>query len=85
MIDWVGIAANSVWIAGLAICLAVLSYRDWAAQATRAPASHPIILWVGLELFCLGCALSIPVGWQRALWAVLALAVAWAVRQKRQA
>jgi len=35
MIDWWGVIANSIWIAGSALALASISYASWQGHATR--------------------------------------------------
>jgi hypothetical protein len=78
MIDWIGVATNSLWLLGLAVCLAVLSYADWNAHSASRrprdvlgqPAFH-LALWSGLTLFCIGVALSGGRWWERILWGVL--------------
>lgn len=83
MIDWLGVFNNALWIIGLAVVLAAVSYADWQrrlstekrslAQALAAPTFQ--ISWsIGLLLFCVGLALTSRVWWQMALWALLALA-----------
>jgi len=80
MIDWVGVATNSLWLLGLAICLAVLSYADWNARnvggrlrEVLAQPSFHLTLWSGLTFFCLGVVLSGGRWWERILWGVLVL------------
>jgi hypothetical protein len=80
MVDWLGVATNGVWILGLALALAVLSYADWSAHTTRqrlrvvlGRAAFRMALWSGLTLFCVGVALSGGRWWERALWGVLAV------------
>jgi hypothetical protein len=90
MVDWLGVATNSVWILGLALVLAVLSYADWSAYTTRqrlrvvlGRAAFRMALWSGLTLFCAGVALSGGRWWERILWGVLAakaVAEVWRAR-----
>lgn len=35
MIDWFGLAANTLWVLGCALVLAVLSYASWEASETH--------------------------------------------------
>ena len=37
MIDWVGVAFSSLWIAGLALILAAVSYYYWLAKEESMP------------------------------------------------
>jgi hypothetical protein len=78
MIDWVGVATNSLWLLGLAVCLAVISYADWNAHSDHRrlydvlqQPTFRLPLWSGLTLFCTGVALSGGRWWERALWGVL--------------
>jgi hypothetical protein len=84
MIDWMGLTTNGIWILGLAIIVATLSYADWLAmlrsRTSRArmrdvlgQAAFRIALWSGLTLFCVGVALAGGRGWERILWGVLAV------------
>ena len=91
MVEWLGVATNSVWILGLALVLAVLSYADWSAHTTRqrlrevlGRAAFRVALWSGLTCFCAGVALSGGRWWERILWgvlAVMALAEVWRARR----
>ena len=85
MIDWMGVATNSLWLLGLAVALAVFSYADWDAQHTRrrrcdvlGQVTFHLLLWSGLTLFCVGVALAMRGGrwWERLLWGVLAVMAA---------
>lgn len=81
MIDWWDVSVNAVWIGGLAIFLAAISYRS-AAKA-HAKGSTPVKdrwvwsgeIWpaVGLALFCLGLGLASQQTWQRVVWLALFL------------
>ncbi len=86
MIDWFGVFHNTLWIVGLAIGLAALSYADWRRRTTAPPASFRHALAepgfqatasLGLTLFCVGLALGSAAGWQIVAWAVLGLIFAW--------
>ncbi len=84
MINWASIATGSLWLLGVAIILATVSFADYAANASRLPA---IDTWRGLRrsrwvhlgglLACAGLAFSTdwwPVG---AAWGLLFLALAY--------
>ncbi len=84
MIDWPDLAFNSLWILGLAIILAAVSYHDWLAYRTgmrfRELLASPTWrgpFFGGTLLVCLGLALTGRVWWEKLLWAGLALAFAW--------
>lgn len=85
MIDVWGVAANALWVLGLAVVLAALSWAHWVAQEEgvrlRRVLSRRGLRWpldVGLLLFCAGLAATSRRWWERALWGVLALA--WGVQ-----
>jgi hypothetical protein len=85
MIDWYFVFTNSLWILGLSIVLAALSYHHWLARELgrrlcdqfREPA------WVmpfagGMVLVSLGLALAEGARWwERVLWAILGVSFAW--------
>jgi len=82
VIDLRLVAANGLWILGLAVVLAGLSWAYWIAGTAgvrfrtalrRRPTQR--VLDLGLALFCAGLAATARTGWERALWAMLA--VAW--------
>ena len=80
MIGWGSLIANSAWILGCALALAVLSYASWQAsiqhQKLRMTLNQPAFLrWVFLAgiLFCAGLAGVSDVWWEIALWVGLAV------------
>jgi len=84
MIDFLSLAANALWILGLALILAALSWAYWvAAQENvrfRVALSRPGVaraLDGGLMLFCAGLAATARTGWEQVVWGVLA--VVWAL------
>jgi hypothetical protein len=83
MIDWIGVITNAVWLLGLSVVLAALSYADWSAHRAgrrfRAVAGQPVfhaLVWSGLTLFCAGVALAGGRWWERVLWGALAVMAA---------
>jgi hypothetical protein len=86
MIDWAMVGANTLWIVGLAIGLATLSYVSWDAWASQEtfrrrlarPAPQGTLALAGF-LFCLGLAATSKVIWQIAVWLVLAVLFLWQV------
>jgi hypothetical protein len=97
VIDIWEVIANSLWILGLAVLLAVLSWARWVAHTEqsrlRAVLKQPSIqtaLDLGLFLFCAGLAATGRTWWERALWGLLAAAwvvqawLAWANARKRK-
>jgi hypothetical protein len=81
VIDIWGVTANSLWILGLAVLLAALSWARWIASTERSRLrvvlKRPpvqIALDVGLFLFCAGLAATGRAWWERVLWGLLAAA-----------
>ena len=84
MIDLRTLLGGSLWILGLALILAALSWAYWVAAREnvrfRAALSRPggaRGLDIGLMLFCAGLAATARTGWERVLWGVLA--AVWAL------
>jgi multisubunit Na+/H+ antiporter MnhB subunit len=78
VIDWVGLAFNSLWVLGAAVILAALSHASYEAkrrgERLRARLNGPafqIWLSVGLALVSLSLALIGPRWWERVLWGLL--------------
>ena len=86
MINWFGVFHNALWIFGLAVVLAALSYADWRRRLAvprvsfRKALAEPgfqAAVSLGFTLFCAGLALSSTVWWQIAAWAALGLFFVW--------
>jgi hypothetical protein len=87
VIDAVSLVANALWIAGLALLLAVLSWSHWIASTEttrfRLVLDRPRVqmaLYIGLALFSAGLAATARSWWERVLWLLLTvwwLAQAW--------
>ena len=86
MIDWFGVFYNALWIFGLAIVLAALSYGDWRRrlavpkESFRHALAEPGLqaaVSLGFTFFCAGLALGSAVWWQIAAWVALGLFFAW--------
>jgi len=77
VIDVWGVIANSLWILGLAVLLAMLSWAHWVASTEgkrlRAVLGRPRTD-LGSSLFCAGLAATGRTWWERVLWGLLAAA-----------
>jgi len=95
LIDWVSVGFSALWILGLGLVTAALSFANYLAsqqkrrfrQVLEMPNCR-IMINLGLVLFCLGLAGSVSIVWERLLWAVLALIFAvqiWLTRKLSKA
>ncbi|MDP1545340.1 MAG: hypothetical protein Q8L87_04900 [Anaerolineales bacterium] len=91
MIDWVLVGFSALWIFGLGLVTAALSFANYIAsqqkrrfkQALEMPACR-IMINLGLVFFCLGWAGSVSAVWERIVWAVLGLMFALQTWQARK-
>jgi hypothetical protein len=91
MIDWVVVGFGALWIFGLGLVTAALSFANYRAsqqkwrfrQALEMPACR-IMIDLGLVFFCVGWAGGVSAVWERILWAVLALMFALQIWQTRK-
>ena len=81
-IAWFEVFNNGLWIFGLAMALAAVSYADWRRRLSQPPLTLRQALgqpsfqaaWsLGLLLFCAGLALGVGPLWQTVLWTALGL------------
>ncbi len=84
LIDWAGVAKNALWILGLAVILAALSYVDWWAgvnhQRLTAALRTPVFQTpfnLGMTLFATGLASTSRSWWEIGAWSALLLLFAW--------
>lgn len=84
LIDWPGVARNALWIVGLSIGLAALSYASWWAKEhglrMREALGRPFFtvpFAVGMAAFSISLAWSAVRWWERGLWIMLAAAFLW--------
>ncbi len=85
MIDFWGVFSNFLWVMGLAILLATLSYASYAAAVAKTTRMrekldefpYALALDVGLVLFCAGLAATEDRWWARLLW--IGLGIMWIV------
>lgn len=80
MIDLWGVVANALWILGLALILAALSWANGVAVRERVPFRSALgrpgvrrALDGGLVLLCAGLAATARTRWEQALWGMLAI------------
>jgi hypothetical protein len=85
MIDISAVAANALWVLGLSLVLAALSWARWVAQEEGARTRDVLArrglrraVDLGLLLFCAGLAATSRRTWERVVWGVLA--AAWVVQ-----
>ena len=90
MIDWLNVFTNAIWLVGLAICIATISYADWQAWAAGARLRslletplYALALYSGLLLVGLGAALSTERWWERLAWALITLGFAYSAWRAR--
>ena len=91
MIDWYSVGFGALWILGLGLVTAALSFANYLAsqqkrrfrQALEMPACR-IMIDLGLVFFCLGLAGGVSAVWERLLWAILALMFALQTWQARK-
>lgn len=81
MIDWFGLAANTLWILGMVVGLSTVSHASWEAAVSgeklRARLGKPRMqIWHSLAgvLFCLGLAGTADARVEIVIWLVLAAA-----------
>jgi hypothetical protein len=95
MIDWVSVGFGALWVLGLGLVTAALSFANYLAgqqkqrfsQVLEIPV-YRIMLALGLVFFCLGWAGNVSTTWEHLLWAVLALMFAlqtWHARKMSHA
>lgn len=97
MIDWYSVGFSALWIIGMGLVTAALSFANYIAsqhkrrfkqacllrQAFEMPACR-IMINLGLVFFCLGWAGGVSAVWERLLWAILALMFALQAWQARK-
>jgi len=78
MIDWLDLAANSLWIMGCTAALATLSYAIWMASMRQkmlhtilAEYQYQIALNLSGILFCLGLVATSEEVWEILIWLLL--------------
>jgi hypothetical protein len=83
VIDWLNVAANSLWIVGCAIALAALSRASWQSTiqqvklgAILGRSGYQIALTIAGSLFCLGGAGAAQSALKIILWLALAIGFA---------
>ncbi len=81
MIDWGNLAANALWISGLSLALAALSFAVWEANSYKEKIAarlrrpgYQTALNLAALLVCLGLAGTADRWWKAALWLLLGVA-----------
>lgn len=84
MIDVWGVAANGLWVVGLSVVVAALSWAYWCAVEEGTGISTALgragvrrAVDLGLAFFCAGLAATSRRTWERVVWG--ALGVFWVV------
>ena len=84
LIDWPALARNALWIVGLSVALAALSYSSWWASLHNCPFRRALdrpsfvgSFSAGMLLFSVSLAWGGTRGWDRVLWVACALAFGW--------
>jgi hypothetical protein len=79
MIDLWFVASNSLWIAGLSLLLATVSWASWTASMGESRMAAALAqpgarrAWAaGIALFCAGMAVTGRAWWEQGLWGTLA-------------
>jgi hypothetical protein len=93
MVHWQEIAVNSLWVFGLAMLLAVLSYENWFRSQT---VDHPSqasrsgnverFFYPALGLISLSLLLLATVWWEQLIWLIFmgwSVVSAWRLWQRR--
>jgi hypothetical protein len=80
MIDWVSVGFSALWILGLGLVTAALSFAYYLASQQKRRfmqvlemTAYRIIIYLGLVFFSLGWAGGVSAVWERLVWAILAL------------
>lgn len=78
VINWTSLLFSALWILGLSVLLAGLSYHSWQAAELKRPLSSQLnqssflrIAWVGMALIAAGLVGAGPWGWETAVWLLI--------------
>jgi hypothetical protein len=92
MIEWLSVGFNALWIFGLGLEVAALSFADYLAGQQKRPfwrvvqmPACRIVIDLGLLLFCLGLVGCASALWERVFWVVIALGLILLIWQTRKA
>jgi hypothetical protein len=93
MIDWYFVFTHSLWVVGLSIALAALSYHDWLRKTLSRPlrqqlreASFRFSMNAGFSLVAVAfMLLENARWWERALWFLVGCAFSWRAWTAREA
>lgn len=84
LIDWRLVAFSALWISGLSVLLATISFADYTAHTEHvrlrealARRGYQTAIYAGLTLFAVGLSGTNTAWWQTALWVLVALGAAY--------
>lgn len=85
LVDWWLVGASAMWLGGLSVLLASLSWANYVAplrrrsfRAVLAEPAYQLVLNGGLGLFCVGWAVMPEIAWwERSLWGGATVAFVW--------
>ena len=82
MIDYGKVLSTTIWILGLSVVLATISFARYESVKEKInikkyinKRNYNVSLVIGFILFCVGIALSDPRWWAKVLWIILAIIV----------
>ncbi|MEW5986580.1 MAG: hypothetical protein AB1791_08110 [Chloroflexota bacterium] len=97
MINWLSLAAGALWIGGLSLLLAALSYHTWLAGEQKrrwrdqlAENSFGRVAWLSILLIGVGLAAGSRQTWERWLWILFSLVAlsqcigSWRLRRRER-
>lgn len=86
MINWWGVAANSIWILAMALGLAVVSFGYYRSQIENLKfkivlkrVEYSFLLNIAGGIFCLGMIFTSKVWWEMGLWGIMTGLFGWQI------
>jgi hypothetical protein len=81
MIDWFGLVASALWIAGLALVVATLGFarmaKDVSLRHMLAMRVYRLAIICGVALFAIGTMLSVSTWYERVGWLIVTALTTW--------